>query len=157
MTRRIGWTTLAAFFALAVFAVAGEKGHCTAPTGECVKGMYEKLSHVGWLGIETDKNEKGIVTIKAVVADSPAVAAGFQPGDVLLAINGVELKDANKEAIMKAKKSLVPGSQASYTVLRQGAKKTLSATLVAPPRTVLAQWIGEHVIAEHAGPQLASK
>ena len=53
------------------------------------------------------------------------MAAGFQPGDALLAINGVELNEANKEAIMKTKKSLVAGSQVSYTVLRQGAKKTL--------------------------------
>ena len=157
MTRRISWSAIAAFFALGAFAVAGEKGHCTTPTGDCVKAMYQHMSHAGWLGIETDKNEKGLVTIKAVVPDSPALAAGFQPGDVLLAINGVELKEANKEAIMKTKKSLVAGSQASYTVLRQGAKKTLSATLVAPPQSVLAQWIGEHVIAEHVGPQLASK
>ena len=157
MTRRISWTAIAAFFALGAFATAGEKGHCTAPAGECVKAMYEKLSHAGWLGIETDKDEKGLVTIKAVVPDSPAVAAGFKPGDALLAINGVELVEANKEAIMKTKKSLGAGSQASYTVLRQGAKMTLSATLVAPPRSVLAQWIGEHVIADHVGPQVASK
>ena len=157
MTQRISWTAIAAFFALGVFATAGDKKHCTAPTGDCVKAMHEKLAHAGWLGIETDKSEKGMVTIKAVVPDSPAVAAGFMPGDTLLAINGVELNEANKEAIMKTKKSLVAGSQASYTVLRQGAKKTLSATLVAPPRTVLAQWIGEHVITEHVGAQLASK
>ncbi len=157
MIRRISCSAVAAFFAFGAFALAGEKAHCTAPTGECVKAMYEKLSHAGWLGIEADKNEKGLVTIKAVVPGSPAVAAGFQPGDALLAINGVELNEANKEAVMKTKKSLVAGSQVSYTVLRQGAKKTLNATLVAPPRSVLAQWIGEHVIAEHVGPQVASK
>ncbi len=157
MTRRICSTALTMSFALALFATAGEKGHCTSPTGDCVKAMYEKLANAGWLGIETDKSDKGVVTIKAVVPASPAAAAGFASGDTLLTINGIELKDANKEALIKAKKSLVAGSEASYTVLRQGGKKTLTAKLVAPPPTLLAQWIGEHVIAEHAGAQVATK
>lgn len=54
-------------------------------------------------------------------------------------------------------KSLVAGSEAKYTVLRKGAKKTLSATLVAPPRSVLAQWIGEHMLAHHIDTKVAAK
>jgi len=157
MARRIGWTTLASFMALSLVAAAGEKTHCTKQAGDCAKGMYEKLANAGWLGIETDKSDKGVVTIKAVVPGSPAVAAGFQPGDVLVAINGVEIAGANKEALMTAKKSLVAGSDGSYTVLRQGAKKNLTAHLVAPPRTVLAQWIGDHMVADHVGTQVATK
>jgi S1-C subfamily serine protease len=157
MTRRIGWTTLLTFLGLSLVAVAGEKTHCTKQAGECVKGMYEKLAHAGWLGIETDKDDKGVVTIKAVVPDSPAVAAGFQAGDVLVAINGVEISEANKDALKAAKKSLVAGGEGRYTVLRHGAKKDLTARLVAPPRTVLAQWIGEHMLADHAGTQVAAK
>ena len=90
MTRRIGWTTLAMFFGVSLFALAGEKAHCTKQAGDCAKGMYEKLANAGWLGIETDKSDKGVVTIKAVAPGSPAVAAGFQAGDVLVAINGVD-------------------------------------------------------------------
>jgi S1-C subfamily serine protease len=157
MTRRIGWTTLAMFFGLSLFALAGEKSHCTKQAGDCAKGMHAKLANAGWLGIETDKTDKGVVTVKAVVAGSPAVAAGFQTGDVLVAINGVEISEANKEALMAAKKSLVAGGEGSYTVLRQGAKKHLTARLVAPPRTLLAQWIGEHMLADHVGTQVAAK
>ena len=157
MSRRIGWTTLLMFLGLSLVAVAGEKTHCTKQAGDCAKGMYEKLAHAGWLGIETDKSDKGVVTIKAVVPGSPALAAGFQAGDVLVAINGVEISDANKEALMAVKKSLVAGSEGSYTVLRQGAKKNLTAKLVAPPRTVLAQWIGEHMLTDHVGTQVAEK
>jgi carboxyl-terminal processing protease len=119
--------------------------------------MHAKLKDAGWLGIETEKTEKGVITIKAVVPESPAVAAGFQAGDVLVAINGVEISEANKEALKAAKKSLVAGGEARYTVLRQGAKKNLTAHLVAPPRAVLAQWIGEHMLSEHVGTQLAAK
>jgi serine protease Do len=157
MTRRIGWIVVASFLALSFNAAAGEKGHCTKQAGECAKGMYEKLANAGWLGIETDKSDKGVVTVKAVTPGSPALAAGFQPGDVLVAINGVEIATADKEALMAAKKSLVAGSDGRYTVLRHGAKKDLTAHLVAPPRTVLAQWIGEHMLTDHVGTQVASK
>jgi S1-C subfamily serine protease len=156
MTRRIGWTTLAMFFGVSLFAVAGDKAHCTAPTADCAKGMYQKLANSGWLGIETDKSEKGVVTIKAVVPGSPAVAAGFQPGDVLVAIGGVEISEANKEALKAAKKSLKAGGEANYTVLRHGAKKNLTAHLVAPPRTQLAQWIGEHMLTDHIDTKVAT-
>jgi C-terminal processing protease CtpA/Prc len=156
MTRRMAWTAVALLFGLSPFALAGDKTHCDKQAGDCAKAMYEKYSHSGWLGIETDKNEKGVVTIKAVVPGSPAVAAGFQSGDVLLAIGGVEISEANKEKLWAAKKALVAGSEGRYTVLRQGAKKELTARLVAPPRTVLAQWIGEHMLAEHVGAQVAT-
>jgi C-terminal processing protease CtpA/Prc len=157
MTRRIGWTTLLTFLGLSLVAGAGEKTHCTKQAGDCAKGMAEKLAHAGWLGIETEKSDKGVVTVTAVTAGSPAQSAGFQAGDVLVAIGGVEISDANKEALKAAKKSLVAGGEGTYTVLRQGAKKNLTAKLVAPPRTVLAQWIGEHMLADHVGTQVAAK
>jgi C-terminal processing protease CtpA/Prc len=152
---------LALVCSFGLYAAAGEKAgekktHCTAPTAECAKAMYQKLANSGWLGIETDKSAAGAPTIKAVKAGSPAEAAGFQTGDVLVAINGVEVSDANKEALKAAKKSLVAGSEASYTVMRQGAKKKLTARLVAPPREVLAQWIGDHMIADHVDTRLAA-
>ncbi len=156
MTRRIGMT-LAILLGLSLIAVAGEKTHCTKQAGDCAKGMAEKLANAGWLRIETDKNDKGAVTVKTVIDASPAQAAGFQAGDVLVAIGGVEISDANKEALKAAKKALVAGGEGNYTVLRHGAKKNLTAKLVAPPRTVLAQWIGEHMLADHVGTQVAAK
>lgn len=157
MTRRIGWATLAVLLGCSLLAVAADKTHCTKQAGDCAKGMAEKYANAGWLGIETDKSETGVVTIKAVTDGSPAEAAGFAAGDVLVAINGVEISEANKEALKAAKKSLVAGGEARYTVLRHGAKKQLTAKLVAPPRSVMAQWVGEHMLADHAGSQVAQK
>ena len=119
--------------------------------------MYQKLASSGWLGVEMAKSEGGKATVKGVKPGSPAEAAGFQVGDVLVAINGVEISEANQAALKAAKKSLVAGSEGRYTVVRQGAKKTLTARLVAPPREVLAQWIGEHMIEDHVESKVASK
>ncbi len=157
MTRRVSWTVLAVLVGAVGLVTAGGKDHCTQPTADCVKHLSEKFQSAAWLGIETDKADNGLVSIKGVVAGSPAATAGFEVGDVLLAINGVELSDANKEAIHKMKKSLSAGSEASYTVRRQGAKKNLTAKLVAPPRSVVAQWIGEHMLEDHVSAQVAAK
>jgi S1-C subfamily serine protease len=154
----MSWATLAMFLgSLSLTAVAGEKTHCTKQAGDCAKGMAEKYASAGWLGIDTDKSDKGVVTVKAVTGGSPAEAAGFETGDVLVAINGVEISEANKEALKAAKKTLVAGGEGRYTVLRHGAKKTLTAKLVAPPRSVMAQWVGEHMLSDHAGTQVAQK
>jgi C-terminal processing protease CtpA/Prc len=157
MTRRIGFSTLAMFLGVSLAAVAGDKTLCTKHAGDCAKGIATKYANSGWLGIETEKNDKGVVTIKGVVDDSPAEAAGFQAGDVLVAINGVEISEANKEALKAAKQSLVAGGEARYTVLRHGAKTQLTAKLVAPPRNVMAQWIGEHMLSDHNVAQVAAK
>jgi S1-C subfamily serine protease len=157
MTRRATVATLAAFLGFSLAAAAGDKTHCSKQAGDCAKGMAEKYASAGWLGIETAKSDQGVVTIKGVTDGSPAEAAGFQAGDVLLAINGVEISEANKEALKAAKKSLVAGGEGRYTVLRHGAKKTLTAKLVAPPRSVMAQWIGEHMLEGHAAAQVAAK
>ena len=93
--------------------------------------------------------------VKAVVPGSPAEAAGFRVGDVLVAINGIEINDANKEALKKATGSTGPGSEMTYVVKRQGAKATLNARLGKVPEDVMAQWIGEHMVKEHVKPTVA--
>jgi len=142
---------------LATMGFAGDKQPCTADPADCVKKLSAKYQAHGWLGIETEKGEHDLYSVKAVTAGSPAATAGFQVGDVLLALNGVELSEANKEEIKKMKKSLGPGSQVTYGVRREGAKKSLNATLADVPRAVLAQWIGEHMLEHHAGTQVAAK
>jgi S1-C subfamily serine protease len=62
---------------------------------------------------------------------------------VLVAYNGVALTDANKEAVKKAKAGCSVGTKVAYTVRRDGAERTLSATLAPVPDAVLAEWMKE--------------
>lgn len=133
-------------------------GHaCATSAEECAKKMHAKVATSGWLGIETEKDAQGRWAISRVVPAGPAEAAGFRVGDVLAAINGVALDDANKEAVAKVKSSLRPGSAVTYTVMRQGGKLDLEARLAETPREVIAQKIGDHVLAEHLGVTVAAK
>lgn len=141
------------FGATTAFA-GGEK--CAAQhTQADYSKMAEKMAKKGYLGIETEKNAAGGYAVTSIVAGSPAERAGFQVGDVLVAINGTKLGEENKEAVAKVKSTLGPGSNVAYTVQRAGADRTVNATLTEVPREVLAQWVGEHVL-EHTTLVVAS-
>lgn len=94
--------------------------------------------------------------ITAVVPDSPAEAAGFQAGDVLVALNGIALSEENHEALKKAKRSFAPARSVTYTVKRAGAKQQLAVTLGHVPAKVMAEWIGQHMLEHHTTAVVAS-
>jgi S1-C subfamily serine protease len=102
----------------------------------------EKAKH-GWLGLNLEKEATGYV-VTGVEAGSPAQTAGFQKGDVLVALNGIALDDAHKDALKAAKMKLAAGSQVTYTVSRAGARRQVTATLAEVPPHVLAQWEKEY-------------
>jgi len=71
----------------------------------------------------------------AIIADvypgSPAAHAGLRSGDIVLAVNGREVSDV---AALRYRLATVPvGDQAALTVLRQGRRVELAATLIEPP------------------------
>jgi C-terminal processing protease CtpA/Prc len=135
---------------------AGKKG-CEGSTQDCLNAMAAKLQKKGWVGIEYDKDEVAhTMTVTRVVPDSPAEAAGFREGDVLLAVNGVSLNDERKEKLHQMKVKMVPGSEITYTVKRAGQKKDLDVTLAKVPEDVMAQWVGAHML-EHATVAVAQK
>lgn len=151
------WTAMAgallivgAGAALAGGEKCGEK-HTQASYDE----MAKKYAAHGYLGIETEKSASGGYAVSKIAPGSPAEKAGFQKGDVLVALNGARFGDDNKEAVKKAKSALGPGKAATYTVTRGSGEKQLTATLSEVPREVLAQWVGEHVVG-HTNVQIAS-
>jgi C-terminal processing protease CtpA/Prc len=148
-----------AMFALANAALAGgpdceknaknaaymssHKG-CTATKEECLKHMAEAKNH-GWLGIKYDNTEDGTTVVQDVVKGSPAEKAGFKSGDVLYALNGIPMNEANADRVKATWKTLQPGSTVSYTVKRAGASKDLTATLGKMPDEVYEAMVAEHM------------
>jgi hypothetical protein len=140
----------------AVLVLVGD-GHCDGTAEECLKKMVTKLEKKAWLGVELEPGEDGYYRITRVVPDSPAERAGFQAGDVMLAMNGVSWSKDNKEAFKKASYEMHPGSSAEYVVKRDGGKLKLTATLDHVPQQVMAQWVGEHMLESHSQIRVASK
>ena len=151
---------LAAALALAVAAPAmagGDHAKCDMSVDECLASFTKKADNYGWVGIElddADKTKTGYMVVKKVVPDSPASAAGFQVKDILFAMNGVELVDANKEKIKEARGEWLPGQHVSYVLRRSDKDVKVELTLGKMPREVLAQIVGNHMLESHV--QLAA-
>jgi len=142
---------------VALPGTAGDDHPCTAGTQECLDKMIAKIQSKGWLGVETQETAHGRWEITKVYADSPAEKAGFQAGDIFVAINGVDMSKDNKEALKKVKHAMGPGADVSYVVKRQGGKVKLAAHLGSVPTAVMAEWVGEHMVKDHADLKVASE
>ncbi len=140
--------------ALVVPALAGDAKKCTASTQDCLDHMTAALKARGWLGVEGEDSD-GYFKIKKVVSGSPAETAGIMPGDVLVAVNGTDLAKSEEATLKVMQKALTPGSKVEYSILRGGARTSVTATLASMPEEVMARIIGEHLIADHATVALA--
>jgi predicted metalloprotease with PDZ domain len=125
------------------------KHKCQYSTQDCLNHMASRLKASGWIGIEYEPADSGVITVQRVVPGSPAEKAGLAAGDVLYSINGVEIRKGNDEAMKKAKVDYRPGQTIHYVVKRNGAPKPIDIVLGQWPADLLAKYIGEHML-EHA-------
>jgi len=137
----------AALLVMAVPAFAGHGEKCSATAQACLNHWAAERT-MGWVGLEYDKSTDGIIKVKSVMAGSPAADAGFQSGDILVALNGAKMSD--KEAMKKAKGSWKAGQSVTYTVERAGAEKQIAVTLATAPDNVFAAMVGSHMLENHA-------
>ncbi|WP_461211067.1 DegQ family serine endoprotease [Desulfocurvus sp. DL9XJH121] len=98
---------------------------------------HKKVSR-GWLGVTiqgVDENTAKALgldkaygaLIASVIPDEPADKAGVKPGDVIIKIDGQEVKDSND--LLRRIAAYTPGSKLRFTVWRNGSSKRLTATL----------------------------
>ncbi len=92
----------------------------------------------GWLGVQIQdftpelaasmnlKDTRGAI-VAEVVDGSPAQRAGFVQGDVVVAVNGTDVVDS--KVLTRQVAALKAGQTASFTVLRDGARRSLTATI----------------------------
>lgn len=138
---------------IAAPAMAGGGAKCTQAVQACLN-HWAKSKDMPWAGLQYDKSADGSVTsVKAITPGSPAATAGFQVGDVLVALNGAKLTD--KEAVKKAKGEMKIGSTVQYTISRNGAEQQLAVTMAAMPPEVYASVVGSHMIENHVSTAVA--
>jgi len=136
--------------------VAGEAKECTAETQDCLNKMVQHFQHRGWVGIELDSADSGVLSVTKVEPNSPAESAGLKAGDVLMALNGIRFSEENHEAMKGAQAKMTVGSNVTYTVDRAGRNMDVDVTLGSIPDTVMAKWIGRHML-DHAAITVAKK
>ena len=148
MKRYAALLALALVAALAIPALAGGQGKCTYDTQTCLNKMAASAKDYGWAGLKTEKNEQGMYTlIVGVDPGSPAEKAGVKAGDVLIALNGIDLNEKNMDALKKVENK--PGLTMNYKIRRGESVQQFAVVLVAMPEEAWAQRVGVHML-EHA-------
>jgi serine protease Do len=111
-----------------------------ASTVREVVAQLEAHGHVarGWLGVQIQSvtpevaaslgiaDPKGAI-VAGVVPDSPAAKAGLRQGDVIVAVNGKEVQDS--QGLTRRVAGLAAGTSAAFTVVRDGARKTVQVAI----------------------------
>ena len=123
---------------------------CPETAAACAEAMKEQFSKRGWVGINMDYDKETHATvISNVVAHSHAEKAGFEKGDILRGLNGVDFTEENEKFLKEQYASFSPGRTASFKVERAGKMLDLEVELESIPKSIMAQWIGQHVMDYH--------
>jgi len=92
----------------------------------------------GWLGValqgttsDDGTTENSTVVVDNVVKGSPAETAGLKRGDVVMSVNGTTVEDG-VAGLAKSIGDLGPGTDATFTIVRDGETMDITATLAAP-------------------------
>lgn len=104
--------------------------------------VLRRFANRGYLGVGvldlTEDRVKALkltddrgVEVKRVDPNSPASKAGFRENDVILEVNGKAVE--NIDQFQNTIGDTQPGTKITLTIWRDGAKQTLSATLMARP------------------------
>ena len=159
LTARLAYAAIVVAAAWGLPALAGESSYkkCPDDTQTCLNKMVARLQGRGWLGIEYE-DEKGpsLWKVTRVVPGSPAEAAGFKAGDVLVSVNGIGFArntDTRCVTCEGTKDIWKPGRKITYVVRRKANSVKLTPTLAALPSDVMAQMIGMHML-QHVQPEV---
>ncbi len=88
--------------------------------------IEEKTDSVAFLGVSTEKSEKGAKVI-SLSKESPAEKAGLLENDIITKLNNQKVEDP--ESLYKAVTANNPNDEVKITYLRNGKEKTTKATL----------------------------
>ena len=91
------------------------------------KGRTER----GWLGVSLEEDSNGRVRVTNVIKKSPAEEAGLREGDVILKINGREVRDG--DYLAREIRNHRPGEEVRLEIERNGKTQEIKAKLGAYP------------------------
>ena len=149
MTRFATLLTSVLIFLLVIPAQAEEPFQkCEKEFKVCLDELVAKYKQKGWLGIlDLAINEKGQFVVATLAQEGPAVQAGFEEGDILVAFDGKKIR--NYKDLLGYHQNLKVGDIVQYTVERDGEEIVLDVLLREGVARVIAGWIGDYIISHY--------
>lgn len=132
--------SLGGAFAVRAWSEGGSDSALAASAGQsdifssAAAGQETDDADTPWLGAQVVNTSDGL-TVSAVIADSPADKAGLQRGDVITAVDGVQVEDM--KALLTVIKDKAVGDSLTLSILRGGAAQDITATLEAKPERLV--------------------
>ena len=128
-------TALALGVSVAAFAggssCSGSASAASADAGYSCSAHATKSA--AWSGAWLQRSPSGTLTVAEVAKGSPAAKAGLKSGDVVVAVNGYDLSNADARATCASKADCKVGSTVSYMVMRNGSTKNVKLKLEKMP------------------------
>lgn len=126
---------LALALAAPAFAGGGQCGNKTSATATGAgHGSCSSARSTAWAGAWLERSSSGQIVVADVAAGSPAARSGLRAGDVVLAVNGRDLRAAAKEGHLCADgTSCNVGSSFAYRIQRGNSTRTLRLKLESMP------------------------
>jgi S1-C subfamily serine protease len=131
--------------AMAMPARAEEFQKCTKDFQTCINELAKQLQKRGWIGFSLSQID-GKIVVAGTAQEGPARKAGFEPGDVIVSLNGT--KYDNVKELAKAHAQFKVGDILSYKVVRDGKEQELDVLLTEATSGIIGLWMGEHIV-EH--------
>lgn len=95
---------------------------CYAPKREILPPEYDPPRFCSMFGV-TLSEQDGSIFVRRTIPDSVAEKAGFQPGDILLSVNGHQRKGLTEMVDLLG--DLPFGEEAVFTIERRGSKQEI--------------------------------
>lgn len=108
--------------------LAGFRTVHTALTARITNVAPKSTTQTGFLGVATAIDKGGLLVVE-VAEDSPAMAAGIKPGDVIIVVGSS--RPRTPDELRDLLQSRSPGDRLSMRVLRDGKPLEVTATLTA--------------------------
>jgi len=111
------------------FSIASDKITAALPSLEAGKNASSggPTTNRGFLGVSVSDNTGGGALVNGVTANGPAAAAGIQAGDVITALDGTSIADA--QSLVTALAGDAPGKTVSVTISRNGSSQKVNVKL----------------------------
>jgi predicted metalloprotease with PDZ domain len=103
-------------------------------SGTVIDGVMPFIAPRAIIGVQLERDGTGGARVREVSPGGPAAEAGIRPGDVLLAVNGTELKDEEPaRQVVRIMRDVKPDSKVRVRVMRDGAVHEYVITARAGP------------------------
>lgn len=127
---------------------------CSYELHACLDWMAEHYGKRGWAGMQLD-TDGDVYTVTEVYEGSPAEKVKVRPGDILVALNGVEFVEENEQKLVALQDEMKPGARFTYTLKRKGKRRNVEVVLVEMPFEVIARQVGMHLLTDHVDVKIA--